>query len=84
MKIGFDSYVDGLPSVGSNGLSDRTCVSLLRISKQSPGIEGDVHVDNEDHDVGAGDQGTRFGYAADGTADCIPITHSVPTKMGRS
>jgi S-adenosylmethionine synthetase len=43
-QIGFDSYVDDLPSVDSKGLSDITCEVLVRINKQSPGIDGGVHV----------------------------------------
>merc|ERR1712087_673723 len=34
-------------------------------------------------DVGAGDQGIMFGYASDETADCMPLTHSVATKLGK-
>jgi len=82
-KIGFDSYVDDLASVDSKGLSDKTCEVLVRINKQSPDIAGGVHVGKEDLDIGAGDQGIMFGYATDETADCMPLTHSVATKMGR-
>merc|ERR1712107_326886 len=82
-KIGFDSYVDDLSSVDSKGLSDKTCEVLVRINKQSPDIAGGVHVGKEDLDVGAGDQGIMFGYATDETADCMPLTHSVATKLGK-
>merc|ERR1712232_1444181 len=34
-------------------------------------------------DVGAGDQGIMFGYATDETEDCMPLTHSVATKLGK-
>merc|ERR1712241_46075 len=82
-KIGFDSYVDDLSSVDSKGLSDKTCEVLVRINKQSPDIAGGVHVGKDDLDVGAGDQGIMFGYATDETEDCMPLTHSVATKMGK-
>merc|ERR1711972_929789 len=82
-KIGFDSYVDDLSSVVSKGLSDKTCEVLVRINKQSPDIAGGVHVGKEDLDVGAGDQGIMFGYASDETEDCMPLTHSVATKLGK-
>merc|ERR1712066_378078 len=82
-KIGFDSYVDDLSSVESKGLSDKTCEVLVRINKQSPDIAGGVHVGKEDLDVGAGDQGIMFGYASDETEDCMPLTHSVATKLGK-
>ena len=81
--IGFDSYVDDLSSVDSKGLSDKSCEVLVRINKQSPDIAGGVHVGKEDLDVGAGDQGIMFGYATDETEDCMPLTHSVATKLGK-
>merc|ERR1711879_251512 len=82
-KIGFDSYIDDLSSVDSKGLSDKTCEVLVRINKQSPDIAGGVHVGKDDLDVGAGDQGIMFGYATDETEDCMPLTHSVATKLGK-
>merc|ERR1711985_50354 len=81
--IGFDSYVDDLSSVDSKGLSDKTCEVLVRINKQSPDIAGGVHVGKEDLDVGAGDQGIMFGYASDETEDCMPLTHSMATRLGK-
>merc|ERR1711879_978723 len=83
-KIGFDSYVDDLSSVVSKGLSDKSCEVLVRINKQSPDIAGGVHVGKEDLDVGAGDQGIMFGYASDETADCMPLTHSMATRLGKT
>merc|ERR1712139_287107 len=82
-KIGFDSFVDDLSSVDSKGLSDKTCEVIVRINKQSPDIAGGVHVGKDDMDVGAGDQGIMFGYASDETQDCMPLTHSVATKLGK-
>jgi len=82
-KIGFDSYIDDLSSVDSKGLSDTTCEVLVRINKQSPDIAGGVHVGKEDLDVGAGDQGIMFGYASDETEDCMPLTHSMATRLGK-
>merc|ERR1712125_137447 len=82
-KIGFDSFVDDLSSVDSKGLSDKTCEVIVRINKQSPDIAGGVHVGKEDLDVGAGDQGIMFGYASDETEDCMPLTHSMATRLGK-
>jgi S-adenosylmethionine synthetase len=82
--IGYDTFVDDLSSVDSKGLSDTTCEVLVRINKQSPDIAGGVHVGKEDMDVGAGDQGIMFGYATDETEDCMPLTHSVATKLGKT
>merc|ERR1711998_785282 len=83
-KIGFDSFVDDLSSVDSKGLSDKTCEVIVRINKQSPDIAGGVHVGKDEMDVGAGDQGIMFGYASDETEDCMPLTHSVATKLGKT
>merc|ERR1712176_286074 len=82
-KIGFDSYEDDLSSVDSKGLSHKTCEVLVRINKQSPDIAGGVHVGKDDMDVGAGAQGIMFGYASDETADCMPLTHSMATRLGK-
>jgi len=82
-KIGFDSYEDDLSSVDSKGLSDKTCEVLVRINKQSPDIAGGVHVGKDEMDVGAGDQGIMFGYASDETEDCMPLTHSMATRLGK-
>merc|ERR1712160_133272 len=82
-KIGFDSYVDDLSSVDSKGLSHKTCEVLVRINKQSPDIAGGVHVGRDEMDMGAGDQGIMFGYASDETEDCMPLTHSIATRLGK-
>merc|ERR1711977_761234 len=82
-KIGFDSFVDDLSSVDSKGLSDKTCEVIVRINKQSPDIAGGVHVGKYEMDVGAGDQGIMFGYASDETEDCMPLTHSMATRLGK-
>merc|ERR1719372_25370 len=82
-KIGFDSYVDDMSSVDSKGISDKTCEVIVRINKQSPDIAGGVHVGKDDMDLGAGDQGIMFGYASDETEDCMPLTHSVATRLGK-
>merc|ERR1712046_141207 len=81
--IGFNTYEDDLSSVDSKGLSYKTCEVLVRINKQSPDIAGGVHVGKEDMDVGAGDQGIMFGYASDETQDCMPLTHSMATRLGK-
>merc|ERR1712086_1233107 len=81
--IGYDSFVDDLSSVDSKGLSDKTCEVIVRINKQSPDIAGGVHVGKDEMDVGAGDQGIMFGYASDETSDCMPLTHSMATRLGK-
>merc|ERR1712137_1364320 len=46
-------------------------------------IAGGVHVGKDDLDIGAGDQGIMFGYASDETEDCMPLTHSMATRLGK-
>jgi S-adenosylmethionine synthetase len=82
-KIGYDTFEDDLSSVDSKGLSDKMCEVLVRINKQSPDIAGGVHVGKDEMDVGAGDQGIMFGYATDETEDCMPLTHSMATRLGK-
>merc|ERR1712064_134355 len=82
-NIGFDSFIDDLSSVDSKGLNYQNCEVLVRINKQSPDIAGGVHVGKDDLDVGAGDQGIMFGYASDETEDCMPLTHSMATRLGK-
>merc|ERR1711945_3651 len=82
-NIGFDSFIDDLSSVDSKGLNYQDCEVLVRINKQSPDIAGGVHVGKDDLDVGAGDQGIMFGYASDETEDCMPLTHSMATRLGK-
>merc|ERR1711976_451351 len=81
--IGYDSFVDDMSSVDSKGLSDKTCEVIVRINKQSPDIAGGVHVGKDEMDVGAGDQGIMFGYVSDETEDCMPLTHSMATRLGK-
>merc|ERR1719426_703254 len=81
--IGYDSFVDDLASVESKGLSCWSQEVKVCINKQSPDIAGGVHVGKDDMDVGAGDQGIMFGYASDETEDCMPLTHSMATRLGK-
>jgi len=64
------------------GLSDQIGEVLVRIYKQSPDIEGEVHVDKNDLDVGAGDQDIMFGHASDETED-LSLTLLMVTRLGK-
>eukprot|EP00919_Chromeraceae_sp_WS-2016_P037796 GHVR01090261.1.p2 GENE.GHVR01090261.1~~GHVR01090261.1.p2 ORF type:complete len:100 (+),score=17.65 GHVR01090261.1:113-412(+) len=65
------------------GMDYKNATIIVNVDRQSPQIANSVHINKNDEDIGAGDQGFVIGYATDETEEYMPLTHHLCGKLIR-
>jgi S-adenosylmethionine synthetase len=74
-EVGYESF--------DVGIDYKTATIIVAIDKQSSEIAEGVHLNRQEEELGAGDQGLMIGYATDETDNYMPLSHDFANALVR-